>query len=98
MLDLTLLTASTKAAAGRTQASYCLLFRMLQQAPYDLIADKWSQARSLAGSREKSYVDRLLELLESGAHVLDLGCGSGSPIARYLVDSGYQVTGVDSSS
>jgi predicted TPR repeat methyltransferase len=29
--------------------------------------------------------------------VLDIGCGSGDPIARYLVEQGYRVTGVDSS-
>jgi trans-aconitate methyltransferase len=29
--------------------------------------------------------------------VLDVGCGSGEPIARYLVEQGHDVTGVDSS-
>jgi SAM-dependent methyltransferase len=29
--------------------------------------------------------------------VLDLGCGSGVPIARYLLDHGCRVTGVDAS-
>jgi cyclopropane fatty-acyl-phospholipid synthase-like methyltransferase len=29
--------------------------------------------------------------------VLDLGCGSGRPIARYLLDHGLRVTGVDAS-
>ena len=30
-------------------------------------------------------------------HVLDLGCGSGAPIASHLVERGRRVTGVDSS-
>jgi SAM-dependent methyltransferase len=32
------------------------------------------------------------------ASILDLGCGSGHPIARYLIENGHDVTGVDSSS
>ena len=70
---------------------------MLEQAPYDAVAAKWADARSKGGFREKSYVDRFLEYLPAGGCVLDLGCGSGVPIARYLLDHGYRVTGVDSS-
>jgi len=29
--------------------------------------------------------------------VLDVGCGTGEPIARYLMDTGRRVFGVDSS-
>jgi len=29
--------------------------------------------------------------------VLDIGCGMGEPIGRYLVEAGLAVTGVDSS-
>ncbi len=32
-----------------------------------------------------------------GARVLDLGCGSGMPVGRYLAESGLLVTGVDAS-
>jgi len=32
-----------------------------------------------------------------GASILDVGCGSAEPISRYLIESGYRVTGVDSS-
>ncbi len=35
--------------------------------------------------------------MPDGADVLDLGCGSGEPVARYLIESGHRVTGVDSS-
>lgn len=45
---------------------------------------------------EKPVLDRFLALLPSGASILDLGCGSGEPIARYLIDRGFQITGVDS--
>lgn len=37
----------------------------------------------------------LAEQLPAGARVLDLGCGTGLPTARQLVDAGHRVTGVD---
>lgn len=47
---------------------------------------------------EKAWLDHFLALLPStGASVLDLGCGSGQPIAAYLIENGCQVTGVDRS-
>jgi len=64
--------------------------------PYDLIAEEWSRGRKLL-RRERPYVDRLIALASPGGHILDVGCGSGSPIARHLLDRGYRVTGVDGS-
>jgi 2-polyprenyl-3-methyl-5-hydroxy-6-metoxy-1,4-benzoquinol methylase len=29
--------------------------------------------------------------------ILDVGCGGGIPIAKYLVEKGFRVTGIDSS-
>src|SRR4029077_6678036 len=46
---------------------------------------------------EGACLDRFRGLLPAGASVLDIGCGSGEPIARYLVAQGCNVTGVDSS-
>ncbi|MCU4350534.1 class I SAM-dependent methyltransferase [Acinetobacter ursingii] len=47
---------------------------------------------------EKAWLDHFLALLPStGASVLDLGCGSGQPIAAYLIENGCQVTGGDRS-
>jgi SAM-dependent methyltransferase len=42
-----------------------------------------------------AWLDDLASLLPAGARVLDLGCGSGLPAARILVESGFEVTGVD---
>ena len=42
-----------------------------------------------------AWLDYLASLLPTGARVLDLGCGSGLPAARILVESGFEVTGVD---
>ncbi len=37
-----------------------------------------------------------MALLPAGAAILDLGCGSGLPIAGHLASQGFSVTGVDS--
>jgi len=46
---------------------------------------------------EKRWLDRFVALLPQSASILDIGCGTGQPIARYLIESGYDVTGIDSS-
>jgi SAM-dependent methyltransferase len=48
---------------------------------------------------ERAWLDRFLALLppHAAASVLDLGCGSGEPIERFLIEHGHAVTGIDSS-
>ena len=46
---------------------------------------------------ERTWLDRFLALVPKGGSILDIGCGSGEPVARYLMESGRRVTGVDSS-
>jgi ubiquinone/menaquinone biosynthesis C-methylase UbiE len=46
---------------------------------------------------EKNWLDAFLALLPAQPVVLDLGCGSGKPIADYVIKHGCRVTGVDSS-
>lgn len=46
---------------------------------------------------ERPWLDAFLDHVPSAGTVLDLGCGSGEPIARYLIGRGRQVTGVDAS-
>jgi SAM-dependent methyltransferase len=64
---------------------------------YDENAEAWD---SLRGSRlqEKEWLDRFMAFIPRGGSILDIGCGGGEPIARYLLEQGFQVTGVDSSS
>lgn len=59
-------------------------------------AEAWAAARGTT-LPERAWVERFAAMLDPGAAVLDVGCGSGRPIARCLADSGYAVTGVDSS-
>jgi SAM-dependent methyltransferase len=44
---------------------------------------------------ERKWLDRFLALLPSRPKVLDIGCGPGEPIARYLLANGCAVTGID---
>lgn len=63
---------------------------------YDKIAREFALIRQKAFS-EKKYLDLITDSLSPGDHVLDLGCGMGEPIAGYLINRGFVVTGVDAS-
>jgi SAM-dependent methyltransferase len=63
---------------------------------YQRHAYTWDQDRGRS-LFEKPWLDRFLALLCPGASILDIGCGSAEPIARYFVGNGFDVTGVDSS-
>ena len=45
---------------------------------------------------ETAWLDRFRALMGAGTEVLDIGCGSGKPIARYFIETGCDVTGIDS--
>lgn len=47
---------------------------------------------------ERAWLDRFCALLPPNAHILDAGCGTGDPIARYLMFCGHRVTGIDAAS
>jgi SAM-dependent methyltransferase len=65
---------------------------------YQRHAAEWDKLRGRRCLLEKRWLDRFLALLPPSASVLDIGCGTGQPIARYLIEKGCQVTGIDSSS
>lgn len=47
------------------------------------------------GLFERGWLERTLRDVQKGGGVLDLGCGAGEPIGRYLYEQGYTLTGVD---
>ncbi|WP_034696977.1 class I SAM-dependent DNA methyltransferase [Acinetobacter bohemicus] len=46
---------------------------------------------------EKAWLDHFLARIPQHSKILDLGCGSGKPIADYLIQHDHKITGVDSS-
>lgn len=63
---------------------------------YDKII-KWFDEHRSRDLFEKPYLDLAMSHLKPGAKILDLGCGMGEPIAKYFIDKGFQLTGVDGS-
>jgi SAM-dependent methyltransferase len=63
---------------------------------YGRHAEAWDRDRS-RDLIERPWLDRFTQPLSPGASILDIGCGTGEPIAHYLLERGFAVTGVDSS-
>ena len=60
---------------------------------YNQAAETYARQRDQFSSLP--YLERLRERLRPGAAVLDVGCGAGLPVDRFLVGHGCQVTGID---
>ncbi|MET7900006.1 methyltransferase domain-containing protein [Streptomyces sp. NPDC005355] len=70
------------------------LDRSGQAEAFDAIGDRYDEAfpykeGQVAAGRW------LAETLSPGSRVLDVGCGTGLPTARQLVEAGHEVTGID---
>ena len=63
---------------------------------YEKIANGFDEHRS-RDLFEKSYLDKVISYLKPKAEILDLGCGMGEPIAKYFIEQGFKVTGIDGS-
>jgi SAM-dependent methyltransferase len=61
---------------------------------YDVLSARYDEATG-AESKYESWIGDLLADLTPESRVLDLGCGSGVPVARALAEAGHQVVGVD---
>lgn len=61
---------------------------------YDALSQRYDVAFDGA-NKYQPWLDELCDRVPAGGTVLDLGCGSGLPVARELVAAGYRVTGVD---
>lgn len=63
---------------------------------YDKISD-WFDTHRDKSLMEQKYLDLILKNLPKAGSILDLGCGTGEPIARFFIEKGMFVTGVDGS-
>ncbi len=64
---------------------------------YDAIRDDWDAARSGLAAYEPRFLELLIRDVRPPARFLDLGCGTGRPIAEFLLQRGFAVTGIDQS-
>lgn len=65
----------------------------LVRSGYNKVAENYSSQRDQF--KNDKYLERLVELLMPGSTILDIGCGSGVPIDKYLADKGFKVMGID---
>jgi SAM-dependent methyltransferase len=63
---------------------------------YERHADRFDRERGRS-LFERAWLDRFAALLPPGGTILDIGCGSGEPLAAHLIGRGFSLTGVDAS-
>lgn len=61
---------------------------------YDQIAN-WFDQNRYKGLMEQAYLNAVLETIPQKGSILDLGCGTGEPIAQFFIERGYRLTGID---
>jgi 2-polyprenyl-3-methyl-5-hydroxy-6-metoxy-1,4-benzoquinol methylase len=69
--------------------------RRTVESGYDRMAEQYLATKDLEDPLVLRALEDLASLLPPEAAVLDLGCGAGVPVTRWLVDRGFAVTGVD---
>lgn len=62
---------------------------------YNKIAEEYYTLRDVFDYKRE--LEKFASLLPKNAKVLDVGCGAGVPIIKFLVESGFDVVGIDSS-
>jgi ubiquinone/menaquinone biosynthesis C-methylase UbiE len=63
---------------------------------YDEISD-WFDTHRDKSLMEREYLNFIMQAIPPHSSILDLGCGTGEPIARYFIENDFKVTGVDGS-
>jgi cyclopropane fatty-acyl-phospholipid synthase-like methyltransferase len=69
--------------------------RSIVETGYDAVADRYAQLECEGREWPRMrWLSKLLERLEEGAAVLDVGCGNGIPATRAIADR-FDTTGID---
>ncbi|TCC24868.1 class I SAM-dependent methyltransferase [Kribbella speibonae] len=68
--------------------------KQLVRRGYDALSIRYDEATQ-ADAKYQDWIGTLMARLEPASRVLDIGCGSGVPMARDLTAAGHHVTGVD---
>jgi 2-polyprenyl-3-methyl-5-hydroxy-6-metoxy-1,4-benzoquinol methylase len=63
---------------------------------YEEIVDWFDRARTKS-LMESEYLNLIINSIPDEACILDLGCGTGEPIAQFFIEQGFKVTGIDGS-
>lgn len=63
---------------------------------YEEIVSWFDDARTKT-LMESEYLNLIVNTVPAAGTVLDLGCGTGEPIAQFFIDKGFKVTGIDGS-
>jgi cyclopropane fatty-acyl-phospholipid synthase-like methyltransferase len=69
--------------------------RRTVEAGYDRMAEQYLATKDPEDPLALAALEDLAPVVPPGAAVLDLGCGAGVPVTRWLAGRGFAVTGVD---
>ena len=69
--------------------------RRTVESGYDYMAEQYLATKDPEDSLALAALEELASVVPPGAAVLDLGCGAGVPVTRWLAGRGFAVTGVD---
>lgn len=67
--------------------------RKLVKSGYNQCAKNYADNRDLF--KNQKYLEGLVSKLPAKARILDIGCGSGVPIDKFLLEKGFKLTGID---
>lgn len=64
---------------------------------YNKLVDWFDDARTKTLSMEQKYLQLIIDIIPPSGSILDVGCGGGEPLAKYFIDKGYPLLGIDNS-
>ncbi len=69
------------------------LMSLLVKQGYNKAAESYLSQRDQF--QNNKYLDKLIKLLKPQVTILDIGCGAGIPIDKYLIEKGFKIIGID---